>query len=352
VHTAGGESAPSLEEWKALYQAAKEFHALAPWRWMWDSDLFGVQDPVTGEITYACVLGNGGEVFALVGYLGSEGLAVYNEILFEEIYPESPEAITAQRCLIASFEDRAEIGKEDYRIIRQLGLRFRGRNAWPLFRSYRPGFFPWYLTAQEARSLTVTLEQAVEVAQRMRDTPDLLLTPEEDLYLVRVPQDREGTCWRDEWHTPAPYEKPELPLPHLPTTALKRLRESPTPRRGTWEIATFLLPAAVEQEGDGPPFFPAALLVVEHKTGIVLHMDLSEPWEYLDRLQEQLLAVFKDADSWPRALWVVQEDLQRILLPLAEQLSIELCKVQRLPALEEARESLFDYLDPGSGGVG
>jgi hypothetical protein len=48
----------------------------------------------------------------------------------------------------------------------------------------------------------------------------------------------------------------------------------------------------------------------------------------------------------------VQEDLQRILLPLAEQLSIELCKVQRLPALEEARESLFDYLDPGSGGVG
>lgn len=59
------ESAPSTWGWSDLYQASKEFKEVGSWNWMLDSDIFGVQNPSTGEIGYCCILGNPSEVFAL-----------------------------------------------------------------------------------------------------------------------------------------------------------------------------------------------------------------------------------------------------------------------------------------------
>lgn len=42
--------APSLEEARRLYQAAMRVKELAPWEWMDEADIFGVQDPETGEL--------------------------------------------------------------------------------------------------------------------------------------------------------------------------------------------------------------------------------------------------------------------------------------------------------------
>src|SRR5205807_1578311 len=99
---------PSLEEWRALYEAAIAFRDAAPWQWMWDSDQFGVQDPESGQIAYGCVMGRLGEHFALAAYLGSDGLAGLWEMRMGGP-PQSREPVDTlllQHCLMASFEDR------------------------------------------------------------------------------------------------------------------------------------------------------------------------------------------------------------------------------------------------------
>lgn len=48
---------PSLEQWHALYAAAIDLQKLAPWQWMNGDDLFAVENPTTGEVGYANVMG-------------------------------------------------------------------------------------------------------------------------------------------------------------------------------------------------------------------------------------------------------------------------------------------------------
>jgi len=70
----------SLQEWKALYEAALEFKELAPWNWMNDTDFFGVKDPVSGEIGYCCIMGAAGEYYALGLYSGIICLVLFHGI--------------------------------------------------------------------------------------------------------------------------------------------------------------------------------------------------------------------------------------------------------------------------------
>ena len=40
-----GNAIPTIQDWKNLFDAALKFKKIAPWQWMWDSDIFGVQNP-------------------------------------------------------------------------------------------------------------------------------------------------------------------------------------------------------------------------------------------------------------------------------------------------------------------
>lgn len=222
---------PSHQDLKALYSAAIEFKNAAPWDWMHDSDIFGVQDPVSGETGYCCVMGAGGEHFALGVYLGGEGLAGILRILSGEFYPRHEEALFVQKCLMASFEDRSYLKKEDLGHIKALGLKFRGANAYPLFRNYSPGYVPWYLTGEEARFLTLALKQAIEVSRRFEKDHDMLIHSSSGKFFVRTPMKHgESISWMDEWHDPLLPESEDFP--HVDETFLNRLKQAKLQQRG------------------------------------------------------------------------------------------------------------------------
>ena len=117
---------PSMDDWQQLYDAAVEFKKLKCWEWMLDSYIFGVQNPATNEVGYCCITGNLGEFFALIVYLGSEGLEIYLHAQSGMVLPGDMEAFANQKCLMASFEDREILTKDDLAIIKKLGFRTEG----------------------------------------------------------------------------------------------------------------------------------------------------------------------------------------------------------------------------------
>lgn len=336
----------ALRDWAALYEAAIEFKDLGCWEWMTDSDLFGVENPETGEIGYCCVLGQLGEVLALNVYPGSEGLASYWRLheasraaMEHGGAVGNSELLGTQLCLMASFEDRPELHQNDLRVIQTLGLKFRGKKQWPMFRSYRLGFVPWFLTPPEARFLPVALCQAIEVATRLRDNPDLLDPPDGDkeLYFVRV---LEGGTWMDRWQTPAAYEAPK-PVPLLDEVRVARIERGKFPRRATWHAACVVLPMVIE-EGDRP-YYPCGFPVLSDE-GIALGMDLLKPWEVEHALRDKFLDLVEKLKCLPGLLLVASEEAFRLLEPIAGRLGFRIQQADRLPAIEAFLGSMEEFM--------
>ncbi len=335
---------PSLLEWKALYEAALEFKELAPWNWMYDTDIFGVKDPVSGEIGYCCIMGAAGEHYALGLYSGSEGLYGLSKILSGEFSELRDEALYVQKCLMASFEDRKCLQKQDLRQIKALGLKFRGRNAWPLFRNYMPGFFPWYLKGDEARFLTVALKQAMDVSLRFKKDPGLLVHPLKDHYFVRVP-DKPGDdiIWKDEWLEPLALEMKDAPVIPVEKTTLDRIKKARLQRRGIWEIDFFYVPAAL-REKEERPYFPYMSLLVDHKSTLILNLRLEKEADCKSTFPVNFTDFIEQIKVIPDELLVKRYDVYRIMKPLSAELGIEINMVESLPALEYAQKSMKDFI--------
>ncbi len=331
---------PSLEEWHALYRAAVDFRQVQPWRWVNDTDLFGVKNPEDGEIGYCCIVGALGEFIGLVVYLGTEGLESYLRIQKSE----SPEedVLSTGKCLVASFEDRKSLQKQDHEVIKRLGLKFRGPKSWPLFRSYEPGYYPWYLNQPQVHFLTLVLRQAADVSLRIKIDGDLLTSTGKARYLVRVPEwSGPDLHWKDERLSPVPLEraKDEVPIPD--EIRLQRIKKRGLRPAGIWEVDFFQFPMPI-QEG-GRPFFPMFLLIVDHDSGFVFESHLESKDRHKPEFQSHMLKVIEENAYLPQEIWVKREEVFQLFEGLVSRMGLKIKRVKKLSQLEHAKKSMNSY---------
>jgi hypothetical protein len=339
-------SQPTQEEWRKLYALMPRVKELAPWEWMAELDVFGVQEPESGEYGFVSIMGQLGEHFAVALYPGAEGLSKFWHL--HDLGPDmTVQDIMETPQLQASWEDRKALTDKDRTVIKDLGLKFRGHNAWPQFRSYRPGYFPWYIEAQEARWLTLALEQLLDVAPRFKDNNDLLdPNPDEPLYLMRVPTKNGDTLeWHDEIIEVTDPEPVNLEVMIHPGS-LEHLKTLPL-RDETVEIDLFMLESPVQERGERPQF-PYGLMLVHSGSGQILGFemlraepDMHDMWSAVPLHVGMRLA----SVGMRPGLIVVQNHLIGTLLqPLANELGLKIRSVPYLPALEAAKSAMWGFM--------
>jgi hypothetical protein len=339
------EVSPTEEELQKLYEVSMRLKDMAPWEWMEETDVFGVQDPETKEIGFVSIMGGAGEHFAVTVYLGAEALASFWSLQEEEGIV--PERVLEIPQLQASFEDRSTLEKPDLDTIKRLGLKFRGKNAWPQFRSFRPGFFPWYLEGAECRFLAIALEQTLDVAPRSSRDASLLQPAGRDEYLIRTPRRHDGSY---EWGDSIMQVLPPLSRPlqiRVDIEELSGLQRPPQSKRKI-EMDFFMLPSPI-QEGDSRPFFLYMLMGVESKGGLVVFHEVLKPETSLEALRasipETLVHLLAGSGMVPGEIKVRSSLLRCLLEPLAQELSFKLKQVRTLPSLDPAKASLLQSLD-------
>ena len=242
-----------------------------------------------------------------------------------------------------SWEDKEELDRRDKQLIKDLGLKYRGSQAWPLFRSYEPSLYPWFLTEEQVSTLLIALEQSFQVFQRRQNDPSLFDGLEEDHYLVRVPSDG---AWRDEIRKVLPAVEKIAVVSQIPSLPqLKALAG----RKGVIEIDLILSPAVA---GDGPgdrPYFPYLLMMVDASSGIILSgVEFLRPFPSLDamygQVAEKVCALLLKAGIAPAEIRVRRKVMAGILAPLADELGLRVTIQKHLPAVEEAAQALANFL--------
>jgi hypothetical protein len=343
---------PSPEEARELYRVAARVKELAPWEWMDESAVFGVQDPETGETGFVSVMGMAGEHFAVAVYLGAEGLYGILDFASAEV-TTTPEQLLDIPQLQASFENRDLLDKKDRDLIKKLGLKFRGAHAWPMFRSYGPGLMPWFVTAGEARLLTHALAQTLEVAPRVKDDPDILWAEDDEdgeTYLVRVPQRQgDGLAWEDRMVRVPPPERETVAATLPDAELLGQLKQLPR-RALELEIDLRSLPTGVGERGERP-YRPYMLMLADGKSGLIVGVELLKPEPSLAEMRGQvptkLAQWLAQAGVVPGEISVRSELLLEMLEPFARTLDIKLRQTDFLPAIDEAVDSMFTWMAGG-----
>lgn len=334
---------PDKSDWTKLYQSAMEYYRAAPWQWMENDYIFGVENPSNGQTGYCSVLGICQEEYGLGIFVGDNGYQGYLSLLSGERAPEDTVLQATYPTLSMLFVDREYLQKKEHAVIRSLNLRFRGRNAWPLFRSTLPGYAPWFLEKEDALFLSDAIQQALVVSNKVRlEKLNLLGKKSQNMVFTRYYRDG---AWREEWRQPKPVNdntaSQKTPIEAETEAELKLLRKATGKPSGTWELDIFVLPAPVESES-GRPYYPLCFLIVDRKMGLILDSRVIEPWLTLSQKQGELIAIFKKNKKLPQTIYVKSAAVKTIVEPLTGILEINL-RMGAVPLLEEAQRGLFEY---------
>jgi hypothetical protein len=282
--------------WKKLYSLVQKFVQLEPWQLFENEDVFIVQSPSDNQMHLCSVMGNGGEEFGLNAFRGAQGMMNFAKIVIgNDGRPPERSLIYELDMLSFSLSARDYMEKLDLTVTKKLLLSFPG-GRWPFFRSYRPGYIPWYFTENEIVTFCDCLEQTFTLFDGGENSIDTIRNGAPGEFLVRC---KENDVWvsRKVQITQLAKEKtPELLLDDVTRQRLLNLPDSGPCE----EIDLIHLPKAI---GNHEPPYYAVLLIGINETQFANQYGIFPPFtDYFSLSCDALVQSFLSRGAKPRTV--------------------------------------------------
>lgn len=365
-------SQPTPAQTAPLLKAAAQLWKQKPWKKLVEDEIFIVQLPGE-EPLFVSVLGRGGQQSGVVIYRGAdayfglldftaraaqlpaiptlpegmEGGEEFLEMLAAQLGQMNfdPMELLQLPQLQLMFEPRGELSEIDEEWITRHKYKATGR-GFPTCRSIVPGYLPWWITDDEAGTMTLALQQLSELLARADFSPELFEMRENEgeaeLFARVATKNPKGELeWNDARVAVGEGELLKVEIAPDQQT-MQRIKALPI-GKDVLEMELISVPTPLGGFEERP-YFPSLLLA--GKNGVVAGMETIPcgPGPYrLPLLLDAILKLLSAQKKRPKAIHFASSDLS-ILTFVGQELGIAIKEVAELPTLDPAIESLMAHL--------
>lgn len=332
---------PSTEQWGALYDAADEIKQLRPWEKLLDTYLFELQLPGRNEPIYFSVMGRNGECYGISIYPGYESIGGFYRLM--KTHQSEPLFISMsyQNCLICYFGCRNELSSKDYRIIKQLGRKYRGNNQWTYFRSMRTGFYPWQPDRKEVEILIPAMQQFIE-AYKAFDEGAVRVDFEKGQTLLRRCS-KESGHWENTPSMDTPVIKSRIPVKITDELYIARLKNKKKTQT-VLSLDIIFIPFSVQGNSAEVPFYPRVLILLDETSDKILIQHILDINEDENQLIREVLSSYILQHGRPSGLHVRDDRIGCYVEDICSKTGIGLIQNMGMPVMDDLAESLVDYM--------
>ena len=337
----------SISRWRPLYEMASQLYELAPWRHMEEVEIFGVKDPVSRITGYVSIMGNIEEHTAMAVYLGPEGLSSFLDMQSLSRRVSTMDVLLVPQLQL-SFEEREFLEEDDLQLIHELGFKARNRHGWPFFRSYRPGYAPWFFDNDEIALFKTFLEQALIVLKNDKQRRDLLPILEQDQILIRTPRKvKMDYVWKDA-RKPLRQciEHDKVHAYYVESRLMLQAKFLPRRRQQLYVDCQLLITPIEERKGERP-YLPFILLVVDKASEMILHFDTfpgKEGWaSIVSELPGRFVSALAAIGCRPTSILLRSEKIYDLLKPLEKGLEFKLKLIEDIPLIDQLIEDFYRH---------
>ncbi|MFA5257635.1 MAG: hypothetical protein WC360_05735, partial [Opitutales bacterium] len=265
------------ETWTLLYKQAEKLRKMQPWKKMYDSELFGVEDAESGQIVWFSVLGALRQMFSLAVYVGDPGLDyfLYQSSRDWETNPQE-QVVLKMNCMSVEFVPKSELSEFDIETQKAASFTPSARARIAQFRSTHKGYAPWYLEADEAALLARVMQIAVNVIGILMKDKQIIEKAHEDGTPPYYAKNKNGE-WRLKWlDISEPVEiAPGTPLDLCEFEAAE-IKQSAKHSEDEWHIG-FAMLGGYMGENDQRPYPAGAFLCVDVATEFLFSPVVYQP---------------------------------------------------------------------------
>jgi len=302
-----------------------------------------VRDSASGELCYCSVMGAAGEVLSMHAYIGTEGLRQFRKAEAEE-FADPGEFFACTHCIYVEFVPKAELLRQDRELLAALGHPQRRGVASPIFRTMRPGFLPWFVNEDEARTLAECIRGVIEICAAVATQENVKFWERANAYPMVTPMEGPEPRYHIEmFHFILPPEPPVAPA-RLAEETLLAVRGKNYAVRGVMELDLTYSGAAIGKKGERNSC-AAIAIAVDAESGMVLAPEVSDSSVAAgDTLTKVFLKAIQTTRILPREVRVRSKKLKDSLTPLMESLGVAVRVARKLPACDEAISHLLGFL--------
>lgn len=275
-------------------------------------------------------MGRGGECFGIGVYIGFKAINDFFLMTDSDDMP-SEQLIRYQNNITCYFGNREEITKDEYCIIKFLGLKFRGKNNWIYFRASEPGYVPFILDEKEVLKLTEIFKHLYMAIKALHRGVNVDF--EGGNTLVRS-FDKESKLWLN-YEAPIFFPEIQYLVPVLQDEIMIQKLNKPKCANFNIQLDIAYLNSVINDKNYDKPLMARMCILADEKTGEIINQSFIKPEDEDVNIVFSLLINCIMLNGKPKTIIVRDSYIQSLLLDICKRIGINLRIKQSLESIDK-----------------